>query len=123
MPCVTDYLKAQKVRTLIRRDFEEAFAKVDAIVGPVAPTPAFKIGENIADPLKMYLADIFTISTNLAGICGLSVPCGLVERDGSDLPVGLQILGPHLGESAILRLGHAYEQATDWHLKSPRTES
>ena len=113
------YLKAQKVRTLIRRDFEEAFSKVDAIVGPVAPTPAFKIGENVADPLKMYLADIFTISTNLAGICGLSVPCGLVERDGSPLPVGLQILGPHLGESAILRLGHAFEQATEWHRMSP----
>lgn len=113
------YLKAQKVRTLIRKDFEEAFQKVDAIVGPVTPTPAFSIGENIDDPMKMYLADIFTISTNLAGICGLSVPCGFVERDNESLPIGLQILGPALGESKILNIAHRYEQSNVWYKKTP----
>ncbi|MEM1442970.1 MAG: Asp-tRNA(Asn)/Glu-tRNA(Gln) amidotransferase subunit GatA [Verrucomicrobiota bacterium] len=104
------YLRAQKVRTLIRKDFTEAFEKVDLIASPVSPTPAFRIGEKTDDPLSMYLADIYTISTNLAGICGISVPCGTVDTDGSDLPVGLQLLGKPLGEAQLLNVAHAYEQ-------------
>ena len=104
------YSRAQKVRTLIRRDFEQAFEQVDALLTPVAPQPARLIGSN-TDPLQEYLSDIFTLSANLAGICGISVPCGTVEADGaSGLPVGLQILGPHLGEPAILRAAKAAEQ-------------
>lgn len=107
------YLRAQRVRTLIRSDFQAAFEKVDVIASPVSPTPAFKIGERLSDPLSMYLADIYTISANLAGICGISVPCGSVEKDGKQLPVGLQILGKPLGESDILRVADAYERAAD----------
>ncbi len=103
------YLRAQKVRTLIRNDFEEAFKKVDVIASPVSPTPAFKIGEKSSDPLAMYLADIYTISANLAGICGISVPCGTVSEGGSDLPVGLQLLGKSLGEEDIIKAAHAVE--------------
>ena len=99
------YKRAQKVRTLIRDDFSKAFEQVDVIASPVAPTPAFKVGEKSTDPLAMYLADIYTISTNLAGICGISVPCGTVSEDGSELPVGLQLLGKPLGEADILRVG------------------
>jgi aspartyl-tRNA(Asn)/glutamyl-tRNA(Gln) amidotransferase subunit A len=113
------YLRAQKVRTLIRRDFDQAFAKVDAIVSPTSPETAFRLGEKTDDPLKMYLADIFTIATNLAGICGLSLPCGFSQRDGTSLPVGLQLLGRPFGESRLLRIGHAYEQATAWHRQHP----
>jgi len=105
------YLRAQKVRTLIRRDFEEAFKQCSVILSPVAPTPAYRIGQNSADPLQMYLGDIFTVPVNLAGICGLSVPCGMAS---GKLPVGLQVMGPALGEEAILRTGYAFEQATDW---------
>ncbi len=112
------YLRAQKVRTLIRHDFEQAFQKCDAILTPTSPTPAFKIGEKTEDPLQMYLADIFTIAVNLAGICGISVPCGFVKNVGK-LPVGLQILGPSLGEETILRIARAYEQATPWHKEKP----
>ncbi len=107
------YLRAQKVRTLIRNDFLEAFKKVDAIVSPTTPTPAFKIGEKTQDPLQMYLSDIFTISCNLAGISGLSLPCGFT-RDPK-LPIGLQLLGQPLGEATLFRIAHAYEQATPWH--------
>jgi len=110
------YLKAQKVRTLIRQDFERAFERVDVIVCPTSPTTAFRLGERTADPLQMYLADIFTITANLAGICGISVPCGF---DGEGLPIGLQILGPALGEEKILRVAYAYEQATPWHHQRP----
>lgn len=110
------YRKAQQVRTLIKRDFDEAFADVDIILTPTAPTPAFRIGEKAADPLQMYLSDIFTISVNLAGIPGMSVPCGLTK---DNLPVGLQILGRHFDESTVLKAGWAYEQATDWHTKRP----
>ncbi len=113
------YLRAQKVRTLIRRDFDQAFARVDAIVSPTSPETAFRLGEKTDDPLKMYLADIFTIAANLAGICGLSLPCGFSERDGVNLPVGLQLLGRPFGESRLLRIGHAYEQATEWHRQHP----
>jgi aspartyl-tRNA(Asn)/glutamyl-tRNA(Gln) amidotransferase subunit A len=107
------YLRAQKVRTLIRNDFLKAFETVDALVTPVTPTAAFKLGEKTDDPLQMYLSDIFTISCNLAGICGLSVPCGFTQSP--KLPIGLQLLGKPLGEETILRIAHAYEQSTDWH--------
>ena len=109
------YVKAQKVRTLIRNDFTNAFKDVDAIISPTAPTPAFKIGQMSKDPLEMYLADIFTIAANLSGICGISTPCGFVDTsDGKSIPVGLQILGAPMKESTILRIADAYEQSTDW---------
>lgn len=107
------YLRAQKVRTLIRQDFLKAFEQVDAIVTPTTPSAAFKIGEKANDPLQMYLEDIFTISCNLAGICGLSMPCGFTRSP--KLPIGLQLLGKPFGEEDLLRIAHAYEQATDWH--------
>lgn len=107
------YLRAQKVRTLIRQDFLNAFQKVDAIVTPTTPTPAFKIGEKSDDPLQMYLSDIFTISCNLAGIPGISIPCGFTTNP--KLPIGLQLLGKPFGEETILKLAHAYEQTTTWH--------
>lgn len=113
------YLQAQKVRTLIRRDFTEAFEKVDAIICPTSPTPAFRIGEKSNDPLAMYLADIFTIATNLAGLPGLSLPCGFAEVEGKKLPIGLQLLGKPFDESNLLRLAHAYEQSTEWHQARP----
>jgi aspartyl-tRNA(Asn)/glutamyl-tRNA(Gln) amidotransferase subunit A len=113
------YLRAQKVRALIRQDFAQAFEKVDAIVCPTSPTPAFKLGERTSDPLSMYLADVFTLAANIAGICGLSVPCGFVERHGKKLPVGLQVLGKELNESTLLQIGYAYEQATEWHKTKP----
>jgi len=109
------YTRAQKVRTLVRRDFEEAFAQVDVIASPTSPTTAFRLGEKKDDPLQMYLADVYTIAANLAGICGISIPCGF--HDG--LPVGLQLLGPALGEETLLRVAHAYEQSTDWHRRRP----
>jgi len=105
------YLRAQKVRTLIRRDFDEAFSRVDLIASPVSPTPAFKMGEHHSDPLSMYLADIYTISANLAGICGISIPCGTMDVDGKALPVGLQLLGKPMGETGLIRAGHAHEAA------------
>jgi len=111
------YLRAQKVRTLIREDFLKAFEKVDAIVTPTSPTAAFKIGEKADDPLQMYLMDIFTISANLAGICGISVPCGFTREP--KLPIGLQLLGKPFGEEIILRAAHAYEQSTSWHKEKP----
>ncbi len=110
------YLRAQKVRTLIRRDFAHAFEKVDALISPTTPEPAFKIGERSADPLRMYLADIFTNAANLAGICGISIPCGFAEKTtAKPLPIGLQILCPALAETRLFQLAHAYEQSTDWH--------
>jgi len=102
------YLRAQQARALIRRDFEEAFRVCDALLAPVAPTPAYRLGEKTADPLQMYLGDIFTVPANLAGICGLSVPCGATA---GGLPIGLQILGPAFQEEKILRVGHAFENA------------
>ncbi len=110
------YLKAQKVRTLIRQDFLEAFEKVDVLLTPVAPTPAFRLGEKTADPLQMYLSDIFTIPVNLAGTCALSVPCGF---SAAGLPIGLQLIGRPFGEETILGAGHAFEQATEWHKRKP----
>ena len=108
------YKKASQVRTLIKRDFEDAFKKCDVIVTPTSPTPAFKIGEKTADPLTMYLSDIFTISCNLAGIPGLSLPCGFTK---DNLPIGLQILGKPLDEETVLKTAYAYEQSTEWHKK------
>ncbi len=105
------YLRAQKVRTLIRQDFTRAFEKVDLLASPVAPEPAFRIGEKCSDPLSMYLADILTISANLAGICGISVPCGRVKKGKKALPVGLQLQGKSLAEADLLRVAHAYETA------------
>jgi aspartyl-tRNA(Asn)/glutamyl-tRNA(Gln) amidotransferase subunit A len=109
------YLKAQKVRTLIKGDFDRAFADVDVVVAPTSPTVAFKIGEKVDDPLQMYLSDIFTLSVNLAGICGISIPCGFADG----LPVGLQIMGKPFAEGTILRVAYAYEQATEWHKRRP----
>jgi aspartyl-tRNA(Asn)/glutamyl-tRNA(Gln) amidotransferase subunit A len=102
------YLKAQQVRTLITRDFTEAFQRVDAIVTPTTPTPAFKLGEKIEDPLAMYLNDVYTVTADLAGIPGISVPCGETR---AGLPIGVQILGRHFDEGRLLRLAHAYEHA------------
>ena len=113
------YLRAQKVRELIRRDFASAFEKVDALISPTSPVAAFKLGERVADPLQMYLADIFTIAANLAGICGISIPCGFAELNGLRLPIGLQLLGRSLNEARLLQIAHAYEQSTDWHKARP----
>jgi aspartyl-tRNA(Asn)/glutamyl-tRNA(Gln) amidotransferase subunit A len=113
------YLRAQRVRELIRQDFVKAFESVDALLSPTSPVPAFKLGERTADPLQMYLADIFTIAANLAGICGISVPCGFAEVDGRRLPIGLQLLGKPLDEARIFQIAHAYEQRTDWHKGRP----
>ena len=120
------YLRAQKVRTLIRQDFLKAFERVDAIVTPTMPTPAFSIGEKADDPLQMYLSDIFTLSCNLAGVCGISVPCGFATVPSSEpgtptsrLPIGLQLLGQPFGEETLLRVAHAYEQSTPWHTERP----
>ena len=110
------YLQAQKVRTLISQDFKDAFEKCDVILTPTTPSPAFKIGEMTDDPLQMYLSDILTISCNLAGLPGISLPCGL---SGEGLPIGLQFLGNHFDEGTILKAAHAYEQATKWHTNKP----
>jgi aspartyl-tRNA(Asn)/glutamyl-tRNA(Gln) amidotransferase subunit A len=113
------YLRAQKVRTLIRNDFTQAFEKVDAIICPTSPEPAFKAGDRTGDPLKMYLADIFTIATNLAGNPGISIPCGFAATDGVQLPIGLQLIGKPFEEAPLLAFAHAYEQSTDWHTRRP----
>jgi aspartyl-tRNA(Asn)/glutamyl-tRNA(Gln) amidotransferase subunit A len=110
------YKKAQQVRTLIKQDFERAFEKVDVIVTPTSPTPAFRVGEKTQDPLQMYLSDIFTISVNLAGVPAISIPCGFTT---DNLPVGLQIIGKHFDEESILKIAYAYEQLTEWHRKRP----
>jgi aspartyl-tRNA(Asn)/glutamyl-tRNA(Gln) amidotransferase subunit A len=105
------YLKAQQVRTLIRRDFDAAFADVDAVAMPTSPTPAFRLGERTADPLQMYLADVFTVSANLAGLPAISVPCGFTA---SELPMGLQLTGRMFDEPTLLRIADAFERATPW---------
>ena len=110
------YKKGQQARTLIKRDFDEAFKTVDLIATPTAPTAAFKIGEKSADPLQMYLSDIFTISVNLAGIPGISLPCGFTAEN---LPIGLQVLGRNFDEESIIHAAYAYEQATEWHTRKP----
>jgi aspartyl-tRNA(Asn)/glutamyl-tRNA(Gln) amidotransferase subunit A len=111
------YLKALKVRNLVRRDLNEAFENCDCIMMPVAPTTAFKIGEKTDDPLKMYLSDVYTIAANLAGIPGMSIPCGF---DENNLPIGLQILGPTFSEDKLLRIARMFEKETDWHTRRPR---
>jgi aspartyl-tRNA(Asn)/glutamyl-tRNA(Gln) amidotransferase subunit A len=111
------YVKAQKVRTLIKKDFDDAFKTCDAILTPTAPTTAFKIGEKTEDPLQMYLSDIYTISVNLAGLPALSLPCGF---DAEGLPIGMQIVGKHFDESTVLSVADAYEQSTEWHTKKPK---
>jgi len=113
------YLKALKVRRLIREDFDRAFEEVDLIAGPVAPTPAYKIGEKINDPLSMYLFDLYTVSTNLAGIAGMSIPCGF-SSDG--LPIGLHLQAPPFEEERLLRGAHMFQEATDWHTRKPALE-
>jgi len=110
------YLRAQKVRALIRRDYDDAFKRCDAILTPATPSAAFGFGEKTGDPLQMYLSDIFTVTTNLAGICGMSVPCGFTS---SGLPVGLQVLGPAFREDSMFRVAYAYEQATGWRKHQP----
>lgn len=110
------YNKALKVRRLIRNDFEKAFAEVDFLIGPTTPTPAFKLGEKAANPLAMYLSDIYTITTNLAGIPGLSMPCGL---SAEGLPIGLQLVGPAMSETSLLQAARLYERETEWHTKRP----
>ena len=110
------YLKAQKARRLITDDFRSAFEKVDLVIGPTTPTPAFDIGAKMNDPVLMYLNDIYTIGANLAGLPGVSVPCGFVDR----LPMGLQLIGPHFAEAKLLNAAHQYQQATDWHTHAPR---
>jgi aspartyl-tRNA(Asn)/glutamyl-tRNA(Gln) amidotransferase subunit A len=110
------YNRAQKVRQLLKQDFAKAYEKCDLILTPTSPTAAFKVGEKVNDPLQMYLADIFTIAVNLAGVCGLSLPCGFTT-DG--LPIGLQLIGPEWGEERLLQAAHAYEQSTVWHEKLP----
>lgn len=109
------YLKAQKVRQLIAEDFRKAFEEVDFILGPTTPTPAFKVGEKVSDPVSMYLSDIYTVSTNLAGLPGLSMPAGFVGH----LPVGAHLIGPHFSEAGLLQIAHQYQQVTDWHQRIP----
>ena len=113
------YVRALKIRTLIQRDFAQAFEKCDAIVCPTSPTPAFKAGEKTGDPLQMYLCDVFTVTCNIAGIAGLSMPCGFTTGD-KPLPIGLQLLGPNFSEPTLLRMARMYETATDWHTRRPK---
>ena len=113
----TYYVRAQQARTLIRQDFEKAFEQVDAILTPTTPSAAFRLGDRLDDPLQMYLADVFTLSANLAGLPGMSVPCGFTQEG---LPVGLQILGRALDEATVFRVGAAYQNATDWHRRAPK---
>ena len=110
------YLKALKVRTLIRREFDQAFEKYDALVTPTSPTVPFKIGEKVDDPLQMYLSDVCTLPINIAGLPGISIPAGFADG----LPIGMQIIGKPFGEETILKVAYAYEQATEWHKRKPR---
>jgi aspartyl-tRNA(Asn)/glutamyl-tRNA(Gln) amidotransferase subunit A len=110
------YVKALQVRRLIRQDFDQAFARCDVVMGPTSPTPAFPVGERSDDPLRMYLADVYTVPANLAGICGLSIPCGLTK---AGLPIGLQILAAPFEEDKLLRVARMYERKTDWHTRHP----
>jgi aspartyl-tRNA(Asn)/glutamyl-tRNA(Gln) amidotransferase subunit A len=115
------YLKAQKIRTLIRLEFDQAFGRYDVLVTPVSPTPAFKIGEKMDDPLAMYLNDVCTIPVNIAGLPGMSVPCGFTTApDGARLPIGVQVIGKPFDEASVFRVAHAYEQATNWRREFPQ---
>jgi aspartyl-tRNA(Asn)/glutamyl-tRNA(Gln) amidotransferase subunit A len=109
------YLKAQRVRTIIRRELEAAFEKYDALITPSSPTVPFRLGEKVDDPIQMYLSDIFTIPVNIAGIPALTLPAGFADR----LPVGMQLMGRALSEETLLRIGHAFQQATQWHRQAP----
>jgi len=111
------YIKAQKLRRLIAQDFVESFKKCDVILGPTSPGTAFKIGEKSGDPVQMYLSDIYTIAVNLAGLPGMSLPCGF---DGANLPVGMQLIGDYFGEAKMLNVAHQYQLATDWHMRMPQ---
>ena len=112
------YLKAQKVRTLIRREFQEAFGKLDALVTPTSPSAAFRLGEKTHDPVQMYLSDVYTVPVNVAGLPAISLPCGFAQG----LPVGMQLIGPYLSEATLLRIAHAYEQAAGWHKYRPHLD-
>jgi len=109
------YLKAQKVRRLIRDDFQQAFNGIDVIIGPTSPTTAFKLNERLDDPVMMYLSDIYTVSVNLAGLPAISIPSGFIE----DMPVGLQVIGNYFSESKLLNIAHKYQQETNWHNMIP----
>jgi aspartyl-tRNA(Asn)/glutamyl-tRNA(Gln) amidotransferase subunit A len=109
------YLQAQRIRRIIAADFQTAFAQCDLILGPVTPDVAWKFGEKSNDPLQMYLADIYTLSTNLAGLPAMSVPCGFSQ----DLPIGMQLIGNYFSEARLLQVAHQFQQATDWHLRQP----
>ena len=113
------YLKAQQVRRLIKDDFSRAFTEVDVILGPTSPCTAFRLGEKKDDPVAMYLADIYTIAVNLAGVPGMSIPCGFDGTSGTQLPVGLQLIGNYFSEAKLLNIAHRYQQATDWHTRIP----
>jgi aspartyl-tRNA(Asn)/glutamyl-tRNA(Gln) amidotransferase subunit A len=121
------YLKAQQVRTLLRRDYAQAFEQVDVVAMPTSPTAAFRLGEKTSDPLQMYLADIFTVSANLTGAPGISIPCGFTADVGAEapgttaprLPIGLQLIGRMFDEGTLLKVGDAYQRATDWHTQAP----
>jgi aspartyl-tRNA(Asn)/glutamyl-tRNA(Gln) amidotransferase subunit A len=115
------YLRALKIRALIKRDFDQAFEKCDVILCPTSPTPAFKAGEKTGDPLQMYLCDVFTVTCNIAGIAGISLPCGFTAGP-KPLPIGLQLLGPTFGEEKLLRIARMYEMSTDWHKRRPSLE-
>ena len=111
-------MRALKIRSLIRKDFDEAFSKCDVILCPTSPTPAFKAGEKTGDPLQMYLCDVFTVTCNIAGIAGISLPCGFTAGD-KPLPIGMQLLGPAFSEEKLLRIARMYEAATDWNTHRP----
>jgi aspartyl-tRNA(Asn)/glutamyl-tRNA(Gln) amidotransferase subunit A len=111
------YIRAQKLRRLIADDFRQAFSKCDVIMGPTSPTTAFALGAKAADPVQMYLSDIYTIAVNLAGLPGMSIPCGF---GANDMPVGLQIIGNYFDEARMLNVAHQYQLATDWHSRAPQ---
>lgn len=113
------YLQAQRIRRLIADDFVAAFKVCDVILGPTSPSPAFRLGEKAADPVQMYLSDIYTIAVNLAGLPAISIPCGFVAEQGSQLPIGLQLIGDYFSEGRLLNVAHRYQQATDWHRRAP----
>jgi aspartyl-tRNA(Asn)/glutamyl-tRNA(Gln) amidotransferase subunit A len=110
------YLKALQVRRLIRNDFDAAFREVDLLIGPTTPSPAFRLGEKVSDPLSMYLEDLYTVTANLAGIGGMSIPCGFTSEG---LPIGVQLLAPAFQEARLLSAAHAFQRETDWHLRRP----
>jgi aspartyl-tRNA(Asn)/glutamyl-tRNA(Gln) amidotransferase subunit A len=113
------YVRALQTKTLIKRDFDEAFEKCDVVLSPTSPTPAFKVGEKAADPLSMYLCDVFTVTCTIAGIAGVSLPCGFTGG-AKPLPIGLQLLGPTMSEERLMRVARMYEKVTEWHKARPK---